>query len=172
MQTDTQKYPNSTVYITIAFLAIFIIMPPFCRVFFKEEEKIEDTPVQEEALSSGTLVCTKTYETTGIEIDSTATYEDGNIISNIIAIKNPIITIEGLDDKAANEYNQFKNLFDEFANVPDTNKVVAGDTTTIKLDQDIIDSLGGDEELSAHMQDALSLQNSYELSGYTCSTEQ
>ena len=89
MQADTQKYSNSTVFIVIAFLAIFIIMPPLCRVFYKEEEVVEDTPAQEVALTNGTLTCTKTYATMGTEVSSTATYKDGSIVNNVITIKNP-----------------------------------------------------------------------------------
>ena len=171
MQADTQKYSNSTVFIVIAFLAIFIIMPPLCRVFYKEEEVVEDTPAQEVALVDGKLICTKTYSTTGMEVSSTATYKDGSIVNNIISIKNPLLSADGLTEEGQEEFTEYAGMFSTLLNVPDTNKVIDGTTLTVTLDQSVVDSVEDGSQISNQLQDALSLQNSYEVNGYSCTTE-
>lgn len=171
MQADTQKYSNSTVFIVIAFLAIFIIMPPLCRVFYKEEEVVEDTPAQEVALADGKLICTKTYSTTGMEVSSTATYKDGSIVNNIISIKNPLLSADGLTEEGQEEFTEYAGMFSGLINVPDTNKVIDGTTLTVTLDQSVVDSVEDGSQISNQLQDALSLQNSYEVNGYSCTTE-
>ena len=171
MQADTQKYSNSTVFIVIAFLAIFIIMPPLCRVFYKEEEVVEDTPAQEVALADGKLICTKTYSTTGMEVSSTATYKDGSIVNNIISIKNPLLSADGLTEEGQEEFTEYAGMFSTLLNVPDTNKVIDGTTLTVTLDQSVVDSVEDGSQISNQLQDALSLQNSYEVNGYSCTTE-
>lgn len=174
MHEDTQKYSNSTVYIVIAFLAIFIIMPPLCRTLYAEEEPTDEiAPVIEDAVSTGKLICSKSFEATGMEIISTATYKDSSIISNVIVLKNPnfLTTNVGLNEAAQKEFNEFNSLYSSFSNIPDTNKVVSGDSTTITIDQNILDVLGDNEEISSQMQDSLTLQNSFEVNGYSCITE-
>lgn len=171
MQADTQKYSNSTVFIVIAFLAIFIIMPPLCRVFYKEEEVVEDTPAQEVALADGKLICTKTYSTTGMEVSSTATYKDGSIVNNIISIKNPLLSADGLTEEGQEEFTEYAGMFSTLLNVPDTNKVIDGTILTVTLDQSVVDSVEDGSQISNQLQDALSLQNSYEVNGYSCTTE-
>ena len=172
MQKETQNISNSTIYIIIIFLSIFIIMPPLCRVVFKEEEEvIEDVPAQVDALSDGKLVCTKNYVNTGLEITSTSTYEGGSIITNIISIKNPILTSDGLTDAGVSEYNEYTTLFSELLNVPVSNQVIDGNTLIITLDKNVKDALGDNDQIVNQMQDSLSLQNSYEVNGYSCTTE-
>lgn len=174
MQGDTQKYSNETVYIVIAFLAILIIMPPLARILYAEEEVEEvATPVVDQALSNGKLVCTKDFTTTGFKITSTATYEDGNIVSNVIALNNPLfITSDAsLDDTGKAEYTEFMALYSSFGTIPDTNKVLAQDSITVTIDKTLASTLGDNEAITAHMQDALTLQNSYEVNGYSCITE-
>lgn len=171
MKADTQKYSNSTVFIVIAFLAIFIIMPPLCRVFYKEEEVVEDTPAQEVALADGKLICTKTYSTTGMEVSSTATYKDGSIVNNIISIKNPLLSADGLTEEGQEEFTEYAGMFSTLLNVPDTNKVIDGTTLTVTLDQSVVDAVEDGSQISNQLQDALSLQNSYEVNGYSCTTE-
>lgn len=171
MQADTQKYSNSTVFIVIAFLAIFIIMPPLCRMFYKEEEVVEDTPAQEVALTNGTLTCTKTYATMGTEVSSTATYKDGSIVNNIISIKNPLLSADGLTEEGQEEFTEYAGMFSTLLNVPDTNKVIDGTTLTVTLDQSVVDAVEDGSQISNQLQDALSLQNSYEVNGYSCTTE-
>lgn len=172
MQMDTQKYSNSTVYIVIAFLAIFIIMPPLCRVFYKEGESVaDDTPAQEVALADGKLICTKTYSKTGMEITSTATYEGGSIVTNVISIKNPLLSDDGLDEEGAKEFSEYQSMFSGLLTVPAANQAIAGTTVTVTLNQDVVDSLEDSQSLSSQLTDSLTLQNSYEVNGYNCTTE-
>lgn len=171
MQMDTQKYSNSTVYIVIAFLAIFIIMPPLCRVLYKEEVQPEDTPVQQAALTDGTMTCTRNFENAGIEITSVATYEDSAIVTNVISIKNPLLTSEGLTGEALKEYSDYSTLFSGLLNLADADKEINGDTVKITLDIETLNSNVDDENVTNHMQDSLSLQNSYEINGFSCTTE-
>lgn len=172
MQADTQKYSNSTVFIVIAFLAIFIIMPPLCRVFYKEEEVVEDTPAQEVALTNGTLTCTKTYATMGTEVSSTATYKDGSIVNNVIVIKNPLLSEAGLTEEGQKEFAEYAGMFSSLLTVPETNRVIDGTTITVTLDESLVDSVEDSSQISNQLQDALSLQNSYEVNGYSCSTSE
>ena len=172
MQADTQKYSNSTVFIVIAFLAMFIIMPPLCRVFYKEEEVVEDTPAQEVALTNGTLTCTKTYATMGTEVSSTATYKDGSIVNNVIVIKNPLLSEAGLTEEGQTEFAEYAGMFSSLLTVPETNRVIDGTTITVTLDESLVDSVEDSSQISNQLQDALSLQNSYEVNGYSCSTSE
>lgn len=172
MQKETQKYSNSTVYIVIAFLAIFIIMPPLCRVIYKEEEEvINDVPAQVDALTEGKLICTRSYPTTGLKVTSTATYENGSIITNVISIKNPLLTSDGLTEDGVEEFNEYSTLFSGLLSVLASNQVIDGNTITVTIDQDVMDALNDNEQVANQMQDSLSLQNSYEVNGFSCTTE-
>ena len=83
MEQNKKTVSTSTVLITIAFLAMFIILPPVTRILYAEEEEeivdqstveeIEKTPMV--IADDYTIICTKLYPTTQLSISSISIYK-------------------------------------------------------------------------------------------------
>ena len=78
----------------------------------------------------------------------------------------------GLTEEGQKEFAEYVGMFSGLLTVPETNRVIDGTTITVTLDESLVDSVEDSSQISNQLQDALSLQNSYEVNGYSCSTSE
>ena len=175
MEEVKQKYSTTTVLIVIAFLAIPIIMPPLARIFYKEEpSEIVSNDNIDEQTNIGTLICTIEYPNTALSIESTAIYdENGEIVTNTLVFTNPnnITSDESLEDTGKTEYLQYNTLLTGFSGLDAEHLIVDGTTTTVTIDNDIYTANDTNQSITNNYQDEVTLQNHYEIDGFTCTTQ-
>lgn len=184
MEQNKKTVPTSTVLIGIAFLALFIILPPVTRVLYAEEEK----PVEEEnPISAGmnatkdddiekyTLTCSKEYNSIGLSIISTSEFIEEDITSNQISFDNlenitdPNALSSPEDIEKANEFFTTLNTFnglDEFH----LSKPIST-STYVLLDLEVVRNLDASSPILNHFKNRNLLQKYYESIGYTCFLE-
>ena len=175
MNEIEQKYSNTTVFLTIAFLALFIVIPPLARILYPKEEQqpLVNQEVEEESLTNGSLVCNKDFENTGLSITSTASYEDGTITSNAIIFTNlsNITTLDGIEsDAGKKEFDEYSKTLALFQTIDPTHIQTQEGATAITLDDTVISS--PDDTLASYYQDPDSQQQFFTDEGYTCSIEE
>ncbi|MBQ8131238.1 MAG: hypothetical protein IJ193_01965 [Bacilli bacterium] len=167
--TQTKKpVSTSTVLITIAFLAIFIVMPPLCRVLYPKEEKIADTEDTEEMeMDLPGLTCTKEYGTIGINLISTSSHSNGSIIANELMAS--IIPKSG-DEVDSSEQEEYTKLFASILGGVDASKVTKTDTyTQFTLDSTTSAFVQQNANASLHWKSKEELRTYYEELGFSCS---
>lgn len=72
------KYENSTVFMAIALLAMFIVFPPLARIFYPEENMGESSE------SRVFLYCSKESEQEGFRVTSSVYYLNNQVQKNSI----------------------------------------------------------------------------------------
>ena len=180
MEQNKKTVSATTVFITIAFLAMFIILPPVTRILYAEEddlvqESIEENKEEEEAvLDTYTLVCTKEYTNVPLIISSKSTYTGREIETNEITFENAnnILDANALTDpNAQKEATEFLETLNIFKDLDTEHRNTTGSTTIITLDSEFISSLSDNTVLSNHFQDKYAHQDYYEENGFTCMEE-
>ena len=171
MNNKKKPVETSTVLITIAFLAIFIIMPPLCRMLYQEEEQPINNPDSGEVSNENiTMTCVKSLSS-GDSITSVSEFNSNQIITNKITLSSQVvianITPENQSD--AQEYNFLLNLI---GNIQSEN--IEGDITnpngniTLIINKKLFDSTK-EETITNQFQDQTTLMNYYQEKGYQCS---
>ncbi len=183
MEQNKKTVPTSTVLIAIAFLALFIILPPVTRVLYAEEEPVEEenpisagmTAPSDDEIKKYTLTCSKEYDSIGLSIISTSEFDEEDITSNQIAFDN----VENITDsnalsspediENADEYFATLNTFsglDEFHLFKPIST-----STVVVLDLEVVRNLEANSPILNHFKNRTLLQKYYESIGYTCFLE-
>lgn len=168
MQQQTKKpVSTSTVLLAIIFLAIFIVMPPLCRVLYPKEETTgtSDIPPEEETIPPG-LTCSKDYSALGYNLMSTSSHQDGNIIANDLMAT--VIPLSG--ENATQEENiEFTTLFKSIIDGMDPTTVQKTDTfQEFTLTSANLDFIEKNSNVSAQWKPKEELRAYYEELGFSC----
>lgn len=168
MENVKQKYPTILVLLVILILFVFIIVPPMTRTLYPK--KIKKAVIDEpDDIVIKSLVCDKTYTSTGLSITSTTYYEDDVIIDNTIIFSNPNgVNETNLKSGEDTEWNDYKTSLDALSTV-DTLKVEDDDTTII-INNDVFEKYSDNKNITNQYQDYNMQQAYYKLKGFTCTS--
>ena len=154
MQNKKQVSTETTI-ITIMFLALFIIMPPLCRVLYPRDETAKGKITGQKGDLPG-LTCIKEYGTIGYSLTSQSSFKNGQIKGNILTATKEEVSVN--DDGTA-EQTEFDELFNNIANTLDQSKKETNELyTKIQLDSNY----------QNHWQSKNDLRAYYEELGFTC----
>ena len=181
------KYENSTVFMAIAILAMFIAFPPLARMFYPEEIMEEENEVRI------FLYCSKEDKDEGFSVSSSVYYLNDEPQKNTInffdlkATANTDTTpaeINPGEESASNiivlnredvsiDYKK-KSIFAElefFRNLQGVNFVDNRTSYSVEVNSDSLIVNEGNEELKNYLLDIDSQDNFYVGLGYTCRRE-
>lgn len=182
MEQNKKTVSTSTVLIAIAFLAMFIILPPVTRVLYAEESSDGSEGIVNQSSDEGnksgemtiqytSMVCTKEYTNVPLMISSTSTFSGRKILTNEVTFENSTIITDPstLEDPIAQvqavEYFTVLNTFQEI----DEDYLSVSDTITVAtINQEVANTFTNDSMLIFHYQDKTTLKMYYEENGYTC----
>lgn len=179
MIENKQKYSTSTVLIVILFLAIFIIIPPFTRVFYKEEEPIVDEGsgeevIDENVLENGVMICTYNSSKYATTISSESTFTDGAITTNVLKLEGGVVEETAEEDSERSNLIEKLEIFNNLSlNAQDEAVSIENGVTTISLNSTNIETLKLNEEnleFSNHFQNYQDLKEFYEGLEFICET--
>ena len=187
MNKKKYKYENSTVFMVIAILAMFIAFPPLARMFYPEEVMEQENEVRL------FLYCSKEDKEEGFSVSSSVYYLNDEPQKNTInffdlkatantdptpAEINPgeesaseIIVLNRADTSI--EYKK-KSIFAElefFRNLQGVNFVDNRTSYSAEVTNDSLIVNEGNEELKNYLLDIDSQDNFYVGLGYTCRRE-
>lgn len=170
MNNKKKQVETSTVLITIAFLAIFIIMPPLSRILYQEEEQPNNPDSGEVATENISMTCIKSLST-GDSITSTSEFNNGQIISNRISLSSQtVITSTSVENQ--NDIQKYNSLLNLFQNIEGQN--IEADITdpsskiTLIINKTLVNSTT-EEIITSQFQDQSTLMAYYQEKGYQCS---
>lgn len=181
------KYENSTVFMAIAILAMFIAFPPLARMFYPEEIMEEENEVRI------FLYCSKEDKEEGFSVSSSVFYLNDEPQKNTInffdlkATANTDTTpteINPGEESASDiivlnredvsiDYKK-KSIFAElefFRNLQGVNFVDNRTSYSVEVNSDSLIVNEGNEELKNYLLDIDSQDNFYVGLGYTCRRE-
>ncbi len=178
------KYENSTVFMVIAILAMFIVFPPLARIFYPEENMDSSTE------SRLFLYCSKEDANEGFRVTSSVFYLNGQPQKNSINFfdikdgETPPAEISPEDVNAADilvqnretvaaEENK-KSIFAElefFRHLQGVNFVDNRTSYSVEVNSDSLIVNEGNEELKNYLMDVDNQENFYIGLDYSCYRE-
>lgn len=170
------KYENSTVFMAIALLAMFIVFPPLARIFYPEENMGESSE------SRVFLYCSKESEQEGFRVTSSVFYLNNQVQKNSINffdIKNTEVAPAEVDPLVQNkeivaaEENK-KTIFAElefFRHLQGVNFVDNRTSYSVEVNSDSLIVNEGNEELKNYLMDIDSQEAFYIGLDYSCYRE-
>ena len=175
------KYENSTVFMAIALLAMFIVFPPLARIFYPKEEMSESLE------SRVFLYCSKESKQEGFRVTSSVYYLNNQVQKNSINffdIKNtevaPVeINPEGVEPLVQNKeivaaLENKKTIFAElefFRHLQGVNFVDNRTSYSVEVNGDSLIVNEGNEELKNYLMDIDSQEAFYIGLDYSCYRE-
>ena len=175
------KYENSTVFMVIALLAMFIVFPPLARIFYPKEEMSESLE------SRVFLYCSKESKQEGFRVTSSVYYLNNQVQKNSINffdIKNTEVSPEEVNPEGVEPLVQNKEIvaalenkktifaeLEFFRHLQGVNFVDNRTSYSVEVNGDSLIVNEGNEELKNYLMDIDSQEAFYIGLDYSCYRE-